>query len=107
MLTQAGVGAGAIGDVREFTLFRAIMPFAAHLVSTASDLQFVSSITLMSATSLSCAGAFPSARPAVSVLYHQDRCSMHEHLQDMPACCVNTGNAGKVRGLQGLTNLHC
>ena len=102
-----GVGAGAVADVRNSTLLRAIMPSAAHLVSTASDLQLVSSITLMSATSLSCAGAFPSARPAASFLLPQDRWSVHEHCQDMPACCVNTGNTGRVRGLHVLTHLHC
>ena len=107
MLTQVGVGAEAVVSVGEFTLLRAIMPFAAHLVSTASDLQLVSSITLMSATSLSCAGAFPSARPAVSFLLRQDRCCMHEYCQDMPACCVSTGTAGRVRRPHICTHLHC
>ena len=45
------------------TLLRAIMPLATAFVKTATALQLVSSMTVMSVASLSWAGAFPSASP--------------------------------------------
>lgn len=51
------------------TLLRAIMPLATAFVKTATALQLVSSMTLMSVASLSWAGAFPSASPVRARAY--------------------------------------
>ena len=51
------------------TLLRAIMPLATAFVKTATALQLVSSMTVMSVASLSWAGAFPSASPERALSY--------------------------------------